>query len=384
MMTPVRYIFLAFFIIVSLHYILSFSHEEYGRATSLSNIKDKLTSSPGKPPYQNGVPEEYYNTVKEDKPDPPERKANAAIVSLARNGDIDGILFSMKQMEDRFNKRYGYPYVFLNEEEFTDEFKSRVSVLTDAPIHFGLIPHDHWFQPDWIDEERASAAREEMVKNQVIYGGSVPYRNMCRYNSAFFFKHELLKDFRYYWRMEPDVRFFCDLNFDPFLIMQDQNKVYGFTISLYEYEATIPTLWSAVKEFIAANPGLVSPDNAMGFVSDDGGETYNRCHFWSNFEIGDLDFWRGEAYTKFVEFLDEKGGFYYERWGDAPVHSIGAALFARKDQIHFFNEVGYLHNPFMHCPQGDVHAKGKCWCDPTKSFDREWYSCLNRYDALFK
>ena len=33
---------------------------------------------------------------------------------------------------------------------------------------------------------------------------------------------------------------------------------------------------------------------------------------WSNFEIGDLDFWRGEAYTKFVEFLDEKGGFYYE------------------------------------------------------------------------
>jgi alpha 1,2-mannosyltransferase len=37
-----------------------------------------------------------------------------------------------------------------------------------------------------------------------------------------------------------------------------------------------------------------------------------RALVWSNFEIGDLDFWRGEAYTKFVEFLDEKGGFYYE------------------------------------------------------------------------
>jgi alpha 1,2-mannosyltransferase len=147
MMTPVRYILLAFFIIVrtrcavsqrsnlvadgsrqfqqiSLHYILSFSHEEYGRATSFSNIKQKLSPSPGKPPYQNGVPAEYYDTVKENKPDPPERKANAAIVSLARNGDIDGIVFSMKQMEDRFNKRYGYPYVFLNEEEFSEDFKS--------------------------------------------------------------------------------------------------------------------------------------------------------------------------------------------------------------------------------------------------------------------
>lgn len=39
---------------------------------------------------------------------------------------------------------------------------------------------------------------------------------------------------------------------------------------------------------------------------------YNRRTVWSNFEIGDLDFWRGEAYMKFFEFLDSKGGFYYE------------------------------------------------------------------------
>ena len=42
------------------------------------------------------------------------------------------------------------------------------------------------------------------------------------------------------------------------------------------------------------------------------GSNRSRASVWSNFEIGDLDFWRGEAYTKFVEFLDEKGGFYYE------------------------------------------------------------------------
>src|SRR6267154_5293712 len=33
---------------------------------------------------------------------------------------------------------------------------------------------------------------------------------------------------------------------------------------------------------------------------------------WSNFEIGDLDHWRGEAYSKFFDYLDEQGGFYYE------------------------------------------------------------------------
>lgn len=36
---------------------------------------------------------------------------------------------------------------------------------------------------------------------------------------------------------------------------------------------------------------------------------------WSNFEIGDLDLWRGEAYSKFFDYLDSKGGFYYEVGG---------------------------------------------------------------------
>jgi alpha 1,2-mannosyltransferase len=55
---------------------------------------------------------------------PPDRKANAAFVVLARNGDLRGVLDSMKQMEDRFNKKFQYPWVFLNEEPFDDEFKT--------------------------------------------------------------------------------------------------------------------------------------------------------------------------------------------------------------------------------------------------------------------
>lgn len=48
----------------------------------------------------------------------------------------------------------------------------RISVLTEATVEFGLIPHDHWFQPDWIDEEKAKASRDKMVEDGIIYGGS--------------------------------------------------------------------------------------------------------------------------------------------------------------------------------------------------------------------
>jgi alpha 1,2-mannosyltransferase len=380
MMTPMRYVLLALGIIVGLHYLLSFTHDEYGKATSMSRLTGYMSDSAS--PHRETVPDQYYKP-----PDPvyaPDRKANATFVMLVRNSDLVGIMTSMKQIEDRFNRKFNYPYVLLNDEPFTEDFKKYISALTSAEVEFGLIPQEHWKQPPWIDEEKATTAREEMVQHKVIYGGSVPYRNMCRFNSGFFYRQELLQKYKYYWRVEPDVKFFCDVDYDPFLLMQDQQKVYGFTISLFEYAETIPSLWNHVKAFINANPGLTPVDNAMSFLSDDGGESYNRCHFWSNFEIADMDLWRNEAYSKFFDYLDEQGGFYYERWGDAPVHSIGAALFARKDQLHFFNDIGYRHEPFQHCPQGDLHSKSRCWCDPTQNFDHEWYSCLNKYDSMFR
>ena len=55
----------------------------------------------------------------------------------------------MRQMEDRFNHWAQYDYVFLNEEEFSDEFKQHTQAMTKANCFYGKIAPDHWFQPDW-------------------------------------------------------------------------------------------------------------------------------------------------------------------------------------------------------------------------------------------
>ncbi|TFK38577.1 glycosyltransferase family 15 protein [Crucibulum laeve] len=380
MNTSARYIIVVLAVIISLHYILSFTQEDYGRATSLSNIASKFKP---KPVEEKSPVDEYVNAPAFNDTLHVDNRANASFVILARNSDLDGAVRSIRDIEDRFNRRYRYPYVFLNEEPFSDNFKKRISVLTSAKVEFGLIPKEHWFQPDWIDEEKAKASRDKMVKDNIIYGGSVSYRNMCRFNSGFFFKHELLQKYRWYWRIEPDVHFHCDINFDPFLHMEKNNKVYAFTITMYEYEATIPTLWGHVHDFMKLHPEYVHPNNAMGFMSENGGEKFNLCHFWSNFEIADMDFWRGPAYTAFFEYLDKQGGFYYERWGDAPVHSIAAALFTSRDQLQFFNEIGYEHNPYTHCPKGGNRwEEGRCSCDPARSFDYDGYSCMSKWDRF--
>jgi hypothetical protein len=57
-------------------------------------------------------------------------------------------------------------------------------MLTPSQIEFGLIPQDHWTQPEWIDEEKATIGRNSMKEKGIIYADSVPYRNMCRFNSG--------------------------------------------------------------------------------------------------------------------------------------------------------------------------------------------------------
>ena len=51
------------------------------------------------------------------------RRANAVLLMLVRNSELNGALASVSQLERRFNARFGYPWVFLNEEPFTEEFK---------------------------------------------------------------------------------------------------------------------------------------------------------------------------------------------------------------------------------------------------------------------
>ncbi|KAK2747547.1 alpha 1,2-mannosyltransferase 2.4.1 [Myotisia sp. PD_48] len=310
----------------------------------------------------------------------PGERVNATFVTLARNSDLWEILKSIRQVEDRFNSKYHYDWVFLNDVEFSDNFKALTSRLVSGTTHYGVVPFEHWSFPKWIDQSRAAEVRKEMKEKQVIYGDSISYRHMCRYESGFFFRHPLMQQFDYYWRVEPSVDYFCDIDFDPFKFMKDNKKKYSFVISLHEYKDTVLSLWDSVRKFMEKFPQHIAEDNNLEFISEDGGKSYNLCHFWSNFEIGDLNFFRSQKYLDYFDSLDQDGGFFYERWGDAPVHSIAAALLLNKDEIHFFNEIAYRHAPFFHCPTGEqAKLNMACLCKPEDNADWKKYSCTGRY-----
>ena len=132
--------------------------------------------------------------------------------------------------------------------------------------------------------------------------------------------------------------------------MARNNKTYGFTIAVKELKETVPNIFryaSAYKRnnnltskglwemFIEPPPEdatsndnprhqdtlpeeILSTEPGRGVLPDIdpeamNGETYNMCHFWSNFEIAKLDWFRSKEYEEFFRMMDRSGGFWMER-----------------------------------------------------------------------
>ncbi|KAF9429691.1 alpha 1,2-mannosyltransferase 2.4.1 [Podila epigama] len=298
-------------------------------------------------------------------------RENAVIVVLCRERELDDIIRTIQILEQRFNHKYHYPYAFFNDISFSKHFVDTLSLHTPSKIEFDIIPKEHWSLPDWIDEDRMQSEMSKLKKQ------GVPY------NSGFFFRQKLLEKYDYYWRIEPGVDFYCDMD-DPFKTLRETGSVYGWVISVPEYQQSIPTLFRTVQEFMATHLHLIHPNSVLKkfMQTDEQGvpiQGFNGCHFWSNFEVGSLNFWRSEAYTTFFEYLDTTGGFFYERWGDAPVHSLALALFADASELHFFDEIGYWHEPFAHCPSDPrLRVERRCACDPVAAIDWEHKSCTRK------
>ena len=140
---------------------------------------------------------------------------------------------------------------------------------------------------------------------------------------------------------------------DPFIHMERANKTYGFTIAVKELKETVPNifryasaykrvnnltsqgLWEMFAEPASAEEDVSLPEDNPKYkkplpeeilTSEPGhggvpdvdpeameGETYNMCHFWSNFEIARLDWFRSKEYNDFFDMMDRSGGFWMER-----------------------------------------------------------------------
>lgn len=371
-------------------------------------------------------------------PDINQRRANATFVVLARNSEVGEVVLSMKSMERHFNQWFNYPWVFLNDEPFDENFINTVSKHTKSQVEFGVIPQEDWNFNKNVDPDEIHEYIENQGDRTVLYGNMESYHKMCRFYSGAFYKHELVKKRDWYWRVEPNVEFFCDLTYDPFIELEKHNKKYGFTIMINEIYFTVPSLFRETLKFIKKNKIKVGkawdlfirnseiavgdsaqPYNTLDrdklqilealehdiimeeFINKENkqnkdfeeinkahlhkfvkmasekpklyedridNQEYNLGHFWTNFEIARTDLFNSPTYEAYFKHLDESGGFYKERWGDAPVHSLGLVMMLDLEELHYFRDIGYRHSTIMHCPKNA--PKSQLQYNPSESYDQ--------------
>jgi hypothetical protein len=116
----------------------------------------------------------YFPSINKDasrtiiaKPDSSRSKLKACIFILARNEDLNDLNSTITQFEKAFNRRFGYPYVFMNNEPFSDLFKSSIAQLTQSKVEFGQIPADQWQIPPWIDMKELDRRLNTSLKGKI-------------------------------------------------------------------------------------------------------------------------------------------------------------------------------------------------------------------------
>lgn len=63
--------------------------------------------------------------------------------------ELYDLIKSIRTVEDRFNRKFNYDWVFLNDKEFTQEFKDLTSSIVSGKTKYGKIPTEHWSYPDF-------------------------------------------------------------------------------------------------------------------------------------------------------------------------------------------------------------------------------------------
>ncbi|KAI8884833.1 glycosyltransferase family 15 protein [Backusella circina FSU 941] len=219
----------------------------------------------------------------------PHGRFKAAFYTFVKEdiGTLTKLRRTIRSLEDQFNKDHNYPYVIFTDQELSKDYKTLASSLTKADVYFEKVSGDLYGYPPNTDMKKAEQARIKL--NGTMFGDSEDYRFQSRFMAGTIYRHPIMKELDYGWRFEAGTEYVCPIDEDPFQFMFETKKTTSFSMALYEYPDTIPTLYDNVVKYALEYKELVqqkeNPKALWNFIWEPNSETFNRCHFWNNFQI---------------------------------------------------------------------------------------------------
>ncbi len=255
-------------------------------------------------------------------------KANGCVIYMVGPDERDrfDLEESLALLYLFFNKKYQYDVLIYHEN------------LTDEYIDTKILNSDIYSMPFKFIKVNMSGPSNAPID---VIGSSTGYRSMCRWFSGPFFHDKTLAQYKWCWHFDTDSRLMGLVDYDPFLYMEQNNKIYGYQAIYTEADFACRGFWEATKSFI--KECNIKPKLLNKFLKN---EEWDLSYYYSDFAIFDLNFFRSKEYMDYFNYLDKLDGFYKHRWGDTLVCSLGIMMLLDESQTHQFKDIKWRHQRF--------------------------------------
>lgn len=141
-----------------------------------------------------------------------DQRPKAAFVSVAHEHDLPAVLSSMSQLEETFNHRYLYHWVFFSTQPLSEEFRRQTSNATGAICIYEVISEQNlavsrYPKPSYASNVMPTDAIDAHVSE---VGRATSFLGQTsRWNSGPFASEKRLRDYDWFWRIEPGVSGLC-------------------------------------------------------------------------------------------------------------------------------------------------------------------------------
>ncbi|KAF9582777.1 alpha 1,2-mannosyltransferase 2.4.1 [Lunasporangiospora selenospora] len=202
-------------------------------------------------------------------------RANGVLVMVIDEqtpGQLQKARETIRHMEDRFNRGRNYPWILLSPAPLSDRAKTLTKFLSNAPIYYSAIAKEHWRLPKWIDPSKVITNDYDLLKFKGLNRTELLTRHRWRFTSGILASLDLMDEFEFFWRIEPGIEIFCDMNDDPMLEMKKSGQKFAFSTSWAQIESGLPSAWSTIQAFKNTHPDLLPEKNDEAFLTRESGD----------------------------------------------------------------------------------------------------------------
>lgn len=180
--TVLRIAGLLFAISLGVYLVLSY------RASLYTTVPSGPLWSSSLPTYSN-----QWNYTAPSSLRQPNPNFKAAFVTLTK-GDraaLSSLRQTIRDLEDNFNKDYGYPYIIFSNDVLTDEFKELASSIAHGDVVFYELGPEMYGYHNQTDRAKAAQARIDMGEREIMFGDSEDYRFAARFMAGMIFRQDI-------------------------------------------------------------------------------------------------------------------------------------------------------------------------------------------------